>query len=357
MDARSLFKRNAKYARESLGLREWLYYISGTDGEYTFRDNERAFARLCIVPKLFPSSRDALNLKTILVGREVDFPIGISPSAYHQVLHPEGELATASAAARLNLCYAQSLYSNRSVEEVSAAYPNSMRWMNMRAVKERDYLADVVRRAEKCGYGALVVTVDSPIIGNKLSSKRIPFTLPPHLKPGNLPVSSPDTKEEDKVIHLRPTTWEEIRWIKSLTKLPIVLKGIQTAEDAMLAIQNGASAIQISNHGGRQMDYVPASLEALAEISEAVGGQIDIFIDGGFRSGVDVFKALALGAKAVFLGRAVVFGLHYGGCDGVVEVLETMKEELELAMMQTGCTDVNHIPRNVVRRVESVARL
>ncbi len=208
----------------------------------------------------------------------------------------------------------------------------------------------VIQRAERCGYSAFVLTVDTPKFGNKLSTKRIPFKLPRHLKSGILPLSPPDAKPEERTIDPDLVTWEEISWVKSLTKLPIILKGILTAEDARLAVLHGVAAIQVSNHGGRGLNYSPATLEALAEISEAVGGDIDLFVDGGVRTGADVLKALALGAKAVFLGRPVLFGLHYAGCDGIIEVLQTMREQLILAMQSTGCSDVNAVPRNVVRK-------
>ena len=274
-----------------------------------------------------------LNLKTTLLGREVDMPVAICPTAYHEVMHPDAELATARAAHAMNTCFIQSFYSNKSIEEVSKELPGVMRWLNIRSIKEKDLLVEVIRRAERCGYGALVVTVDSAKFGNKLSAKRIPFKLPPHMKAGNLPLSPPDAKDEDRVVHPAVVTWEEIQWMKSISHLPIVLKGILTAEDARLAVEHGAAAIQVSNHGGRALDCSPATIEALVEISEAVGGKIDIFLDGGVRCGADVLKALALGAKAVFLGRPVLYGLHYNGHKGVVEVLTSMREQLIVAIL------------------------
>ena len=351
MDDEGLFERNKRYAKETLGLREWLYYSSGSDSEQTLKSNERAFDNLALVPKILPDVDQArLNLRTKLLGKEVDMPIGICPTAYHEVMHPDAELATARAAHTLNTCFIQSFYSNKSVEEVSRELPGAMRWLNIRSIKEKELLAELIQRAERCGYSALVVSVDSAKFGNKLSAKRIPFKLPPHMKPGNLPLSPPDAKEEERVIHPAVVTWEEIQWIKSISHLPIILKGILTAEDARLAIEHGIAAIQVSNHGGRALDCWPATIEALVEISQAVGGKIDIFLNEGVRCGADVLKALALVAKAVFLGRPVLFGLHYNGCDGVVEVLKSMREQLIVAMRYSGCTEVNQISKEMVKR-------
>ena len=266
-------------------------------------------------------------------------------------MHPDGELATARAAHETNTCYGQNLYSNKSIEEVSEGVPNVLKWLSLRSIKEREVLIELIRTAERCGYRALVVTVDSAKFGNKLSAKRIPFKLPLHMKPGNLPISPPDAKEEERVIHPAAVTWDEINWMKSITNLPIILKGILTADDARLAVQHGIAAIQVSNHGERALDCSPATTEALAEIAQAVGGEIDIFLDGGIRCGADILKALALGAKAVFLGRPVLFGLHYKGSEGVVEVLQKMKEQLILVMTYTGCTDVSRIPRKNILKM------
>ncbi len=208
----------------------------------------------------------------------------------------------------------------------------------------------VLQKAEQYGYSAIVLTVDVPKFGKPLLTKGMPFRLPFHLKYGILPLSPQDIKPEERTLDDNCCSWDELLWLKSVTKLPIILKGILTAEDARLAVKHGVAAIQVSNHGGRVLVDGPTTLEALAEISEVVGGEIDLFVDGGIRTGADVLKALALGAKAVFLGRPILFGLHHSGSNGVLEVLETMKEQLVLAMQSTGCRDVNAVPRNIVRK-------
>ena len=345
MEDRSLFERNKSYTNKVLKPDEWQYFNAGSDREETIRNNETAFRNILLRPHLLSNDpQNGIDLGTNLLGTKVDFPIGISPTAYHQIMHPDGEIATARAADAMRTVYVQSLFSSAKVEDVSSTFPGLAKWLQVRSYRERGILAGVIRRAEKSGYTALVVTVDSPV-------KRLaPLTLPQHIRTANLPLSPPGTPAAKMTLNPIPVTWKEVEWIKSISKLPIVLKGILTAEDARLALEHGVAAIQVSNHGGRQLDCSPATIEALVEISEAVGGEIDIFLDGGVRCGADVLKALALGAKAVFLGKPIVYGLCYNGSDGVQEVLNEMKEQLILAMKLTGCTNVKNIPLHIIRR-------
>ena len=230
MDDKSLYERNKLHAKRSLRKLEWLYFSTGSDNEETLKNNEKAFKHLLLVPELLPDEPGRINLKTKLLGSQVDFPIGISPTAYHQVMHPEGELATAKAAFGVKTCYVQSMFSSFTVERISEEFPGLVRWLVVRSFREREILACVIRRAEKCGYTALAVTVDSRVV------RRVPFKLPPHVKMVNLPLSPIGTPDKDRILHPVGVTWDEVEWMKSICSLPIVLKGILTAEDAKLAV-------------------------------------------------------------------------------------------------------------------------
>ncbi|KAL8173031.1 UNVERIFIED_CONTAM: Hydroxyacid oxidase 1 [Gekko kuhli] len=255
-----------------------------------------------------------------------------------------------------------SSWATSSIEEVAQAAPEAIRWMQLYIYKDREVTRSLVRRAERAGYKGIFVTVDTPFLGKRLDDVRNKFQLPPHLRMKNfetndLAFSSEKGYGEDSGLSvyvaeaIDPSIkWEDLKWLRGLTTLPIVAKGILRADDAKKAVEHGVNGILVSNHGARQLDGVPATIELLPEIIEAVEGKVEVFLDGGVRKGSDVLKALALGAKAVFVGRPVVWGLVYKGEEGVKEVLQILKEEFRLAMALSGCRSVEEIDRTLVRR-------
>lgn len=247
-----------------------------------------------------------------------------------------------------------SSWSTVALEEVAdAGGPSAPRWFQLYVYKDRDVTLELVRRAERAGYTALAVTVDTPILGRREPDIRNRFSLPSHLTMGNFVKKggalSSGTKQAGSsgsglasyVSQLidQSLTWTDIAWLRSKTKLKIVVKGVMCAEDAVASVENGVDAIWVSNHGARQLDTTPATIEVLPEIVRAVAGRCEVYVDGGIMRGTDVFKALALGARAVFLGRPILWGLAHNGEDGVINVLKLLNDEFVLAMKLAGCTN------------------
>lgn len=271
-----------------------------------------------------------LNLKTI---------IGISPTAFHKLAHPDGEIASAKAAGVLGTIFILSSFSTTSIEKVAEEAPDTIKFFQVYVHKNRELTKSLIQRAENNGFKGIVVTIDTPI--NNVTQSN--FTSLPHgYKLENF-------KSDENPNDFDPTvTWDDIKWIVELTKLPVILKGILTKEDAILAITTGCKGIIVSNHGGRLLDEVPATIQVLPEIVNAVSDQITVMIDGGIRSGFDVFKAMALGAKMVFVGRPIIYGLCVDGQEGVKNVLNILKDELKSTMAFTGCSNIQTIESNMV---------
>ncbi|XP_065907412.1 2-Hydroxyacid oxidase 1-like isoform X2 [Dysidea avara] len=323
------------------------YFSSGANQEITVKDNVEAFNRYRLRPRMLRDVSN-VNMKTTIMGNEIDFPIGIAPTAVQKMAHPEGEVATARAASSMNTCMILSTWSTTSIEEVAQANGSGLRWFQLYVFKDKSVTMDLIKQAERSGYKAIVITVDTPRVGKKLVDDRNRFYLPSHLHRVNATTDTSDNTQssqeaQESLVHkstqtmLDPKlTWDTITWVKSFTKLPVIVKGILTGEDAKLAVQHGVDGIIVSNHGGRQLDGVLATIDVLGEVVEAVEGRVEVYVDGGVRQGTDVLKALALGAKAVFIGRPVLWGLAYQGQTGVEEVLRIIKEEFKLAMALSG---------------------
>ncbi|KAJ8045517.1 Hydroxyacid oxidase 1 [Holothuria leucospilota] len=337
------------------------YYTSGANSEQTLSDNVDAFKRIRLCPQLLKDVSN-VDLSTTLLGEKISFPVAIAPTGMQSLAHPQGEVATAKAAASMQTGMILSTWSNKSMEEVVSVAPSCLHWFQLYIVKDGGLTASLVKRAEKAGYKALVVTVDTPVVGLRLPDLRNGFQVDssiryysviflslPHLEKVQ---KSPD-QEGDMYgpISISPAvTWKDIEWLKQITSLPIVLKGILTAEDAKMAVKSGVAGIIVSNHGGRQLDGVLASIDALPEVVEAVKGtDVEVYLDGGVRQGTDVLKALALGARAVFVGRPALWGLTYKGEEGVHLMLEILKREFSVAMALSGCTDAKNIPESIIR--------
>ena len=349
----------------------WDYYQGGSDDEVTLRANRSAFEHIRLRPRVLVDVRD-IDLHTTVLGTPVSMPILVAPSAYHGLAHPEAECTTARGVGRAGTIMTVSTFSNRSLEDV-AAIATAPLWSQLYIYRDIGRGEEIVRRADAAGYKAIVLTADTPVLGNRERDIRNNFSLPPGMGGGNFPnedvndphpASNPEAPDPDpeaetltnvrmpaKDYILQPIspTWETMAWLRTITSLPIIVKGVLTGEDAQLSLEHGAAAIIVSNHGGRQLDTALASIEALAEVVEAVDGRCEVYMDGGIRRGTDILKALALGARAVLIGRPILWGLAVDGAAGVHDVLEILRAELELAMMLAGRPTLASIDRTLVK--------
>ncbi|MEA5533538.1 alpha-hydroxy acid oxidase [Crocosphaera sp. XPORK-15E] len=339
-------------AKEKLSGMAWDYYRSGALDEITLRKNRTVFEQYELYPKMLVDVSN-IDLSTNILGQTLSMPLGVAPMAFQCLAHPDGEKATAKVLSDLKTLLILSTLSTTSLEDVAACQSHNLRWFQLYIHRDKGLTKALVERAEKAGYTALCVTVDAPMMGRREADVRNQFTLPSHLQLANLvsltDLAIPSTIGESGLFayfqqQIDPSiTWKDLEWLQSITNLPIVLKGILRADDAILAVKNGVKGIIISNHGGRQLDGVIASLDALPNIVNAVGDKIDILMDGGIRRGTDIFKALALGAKAVLIGRPILWGLAVNGEAGVNHILQLLKDELILAMALSGCPNIRKI--------------
>jgi 4-hydroxymandelate oxidase len=326
-------------ARACMEPANWDFYAGGSDDEVTLRANRTAFERIRLRPRVLVDV-NVCDLHTTVLGTPVSMPILIAPTAYHGLAHPEAECATAQAAGEAGTLMIASTVSNRSMEEI-AAVTSSPLWFQLYTFGGRQGSEMLVRRAEAAGFRAIVLTVDLPRLARRERDIRNNFNLPSRLREANL---TDENVAEETPFSL---TWESLDWLRGLTTLPILLKGIITAEK--LAVEHGIEGIIVSNHGGRQLDTTLASIEALPEVVEAVSGRCEVYMDGGVRRGTDVLKALALGARAVLVGRPILWGLVANGAVGIRHVLELLRAELELAMVLSGRPTIASIDRSLVR--------
>ena len=345
-------------APENLSQMALDYYASGAWDEITLADNRAAYARYKLRPRMLVDVSQR-NLTTKILGQHISMPILIAPMAFQCLAHPEGELATAKVAAHLGTTMVLSTLSTKKLEDVALAsnLPKSL-WFQLYVHRDRPLTRALVERAEAAGYQALCVTVDAPILGRRESDRRNQFSLPPGMELANLTAMAnleiPQTQDESGLFayfahQLDPAlTWQDIEWLQSLTSLPVVVKGILRGDDAIRAVEHGAKAIIVSNHGGRQLDGAIATIDALSEVVAAVGNQVDILVDGGIRRGTDILKAIALGAKAVLIGRPILWSLAVDGEAGARHVLELLRDELDVAMALSGCAKIEDIDSSLV---------
>ncbi|HKW43019.1 MAG TPA: alpha-hydroxy acid oxidase [Thermoplasmata archaeon] len=339
------------------------YIVGGAEDEVSLRRNREAYDRWALRPRVLVdvSKRDT---STTVLGESVSMPILVAPTAFHCLVHPEGEVATARGAAAANTLMVASTISTKTLEEIadSVAAP---RWFQLYVYRDRKVTEDLVDRAVRAGYRAICLTVDTPLLGRRERDERNRFTLPSGLDLANLRPAGldglPDSERGSSFSRYvadlldESVTWREVDWLKSRSPLPIVLKGVMTAEDAAIAAEHGVDGIVVSNHGGRQLDSTLGTLDALPEVVAAVKGRTEVYVDGGIRRGTDVLKAIALGARAVLVGRPILWGLAIGGSDGVSAVLGHLRKELDIAMALTGRTTIKSIDRDLVARVGSVS--
>ncbi len=321
-------------ARERLPREVYDFVAGGAGDEWTLRENERAFERWTLRPRVLGGVSP--DPSTAILGTPMSMPIMVAPWGYQRLLHPEGEVATARAAARAGTVMAAATSSEGILEAIAAA-SDAPKWWQLYLFADRDFTTAMLRRVAEAGYAALLFTVDLPVLGTRYRDLRNAFKMPPELLPSGGPYDA-------------TITWDDLAWIRERSGLPILVKGILTAADARLAIEAGADGIVVSNHGGRQLDGGPAGIEALTEVAEAVAGRVPVLVDGGVRRGTDVFKAIALGAAAVLVGRPAAWGLAVDGEDGVCRVLEILREELRTAMKLAGCGAISDITPDLVRR-------
>ena len=342
-------------ARERLPQQAWDYYSSGAHDEITLRENHAAFDRITLRYRVL---RDVstLDTSTTLLGHALSMPVLIAPTAFQRMAHPDGEVATCRAAGAAGTIMVLSTLSNTSMEQVTAAASGPV-WFQLYVYRDRDVSTEIVRRAEAAGCTAIVVTVDAPVLGVRERDVRNSFQLPEGLSVENLlpagKAALPHGAGESGLAQYAASmfdpslSWSDLEWLSGLTSLPVLIKGIAHPDDARLAVEHGAAGIVVSNHGGRQLDTSPATIDVLPDIVTAVRESerpdTPILLDGGIRRGTDIVKAIALGADAVCIGRPVLWGLAVDGAGGVTSVLEILRGELETAMALCGCPSVAEI--------------
>jgi 4-hydroxymandelate oxidase len=332
------------------------YYAGGADGEITLRAARSDWDSIYLRPRVLRdvSQRD---LSAVILGQQRSLPLILAPLAMAAMSHPEGELAVARAAGAFGVPMSLSTFATYAIEDVAPVAASPL-WLQLYVYKDRAITRRLVERAEAAGFSALMLTVDVPVPGNRERDQRNPFRMPPGLKLKNLAEFQRGTVsdvQDDSAIaayaqsQLDPSlSWDVIDWLRSISKLPVLVKGILRADDALLALEHGASAVIVSDHGGRQLDTVIPAVYALREIAAAVDGRCEVWIDGGVRRGTDIVKALALGANAVLIGRPVLWGLAVNGELGVHQILKILREEFDRAMALCGCRSLHEITPDLI---------
>jgi 4-hydroxymandelate oxidase len=320
-------------------------YVSGGAGdERTLAWNTEAFTRIRLRPRVL-TDVSTLDTSTVLLGTTLSLPVLLAPAAYHRLFHPEGELATARGAAAASVPYIVSTCTTTPLEDIAAAAPSGVRWLQIYVTADRVRTRDLVQTAEATGVRALCLTVDTPVSGTRNREQRTGFALPATcVTPYFRHVAGPEGPASPFVA----ITWRDVEWLRAQTRLPVLLKGVLTGEDAAQGVESGAAGIVVSNHGARNLDTVPASIDALPEVVEAIAGRVPVLLDGGIRRGTDIVKALALGATATMIGRPYLYGLALGGADGVEHVVRILRTELESALALTGRPSASKLDPSVL---------
>lgn len=335
-------------AREVLPPAIHAMVAGGSDDEVTLQANRAAFDQWRLLPRMWRGYSQA-DLRTTVLGQEIAMPVLLAPVATHKLVHPQGELASAAAARRAGTILALGTCASATIEAVAkVAGPW---WFQLYLFPDRAIARDLIQRAEACGAAAIVITVDSPVLGRHEATLR----LGAGALGGDFPFANLAPEAMDGARHDPSQNWKDLEWVATQTTLPLIVKGVLDPVDARCAIDLGAGAVVVSNHGGRQLDSAPASLDALPAVVEAVAGRGEILIDGGFRRGTDVLKALALGARAVLLGRPFLWGLAVDGEEGVLHVLTLLRDELARDMLLGGRGSISEIDRSFIVPVGPLA--
>jgi 4-hydroxymandelate oxidase len=342
-----------RYARTSLPADIWAYIAgAGADG-FTQRWNREAFDTLPITGRVLADLTNASTACT-LFGTPLACPILIAPVAHQKLVHPDGENATALGASAVGAWMTVSTLSSVAIEDI-AQHAQTTLWFQVYMQAERAHTLQLVRRAETAGCKALVVTVDAPVNGVRNEEQRAGFRFPPHVQavhvagfPAPTVQAGPGESSVFKGLLKKAPTWDDIRWLRGKTQLPMLLKGVVHPSDAERALSEGIDGLVVSNHGGRTLDTLPASLHALQAVAAQVGGRVPILLDGGVRRGTDVLKAIALGASAIMIGQPVLHALAVAGPVGVAHLLTILRAEFEVAMALTGCASIAQIDHNAL---------
>jgi 4-hydroxymandelate oxidase len=333
------------------------YIAGGSEDEAALRGNREAFARYRFRFKIL-AAPDPVDLSNEVLGHRFRMPVHLAPTAIQRMTHPEGEAAAYRAASSAGLAYCLSTMSSVSIEDVAAAATGT-RWFQLYMSRERASNASLVERAVDAGYSAIVLTVDLPKTGRRERDIRNSFSLPEGLRYANLDAprgtvaaDGPDPFAQNVNAQTNPALgWPDLEWLIARTSLPVIVKGVVRADDARHAVEVGARGLVVSNHGGRQLDYAIASLDALPEVVEAVGSRVPVFIDGGVRRGTDVLKAICLGAKGVLIGRPFLYALAVGGAEGVTRMLEMLRQEIEVSMTLLGVRRLSELSEDLLTRL------
>lgn len=317
----------------------WEYIHSGAADEITLRSNRERLDAIRLCPRVL---RDvsALDTRAAVLGMDLPFPLIIAPTALHRLVHPDGELATVRGANAAGVPFMLSTLSSVSLEEVAALAKVPL-WFQLYIQRDRELTHSLVQRAEAAKFAGLCVTVDTPILGVRNRLQRARFVVPPEIEFANLHEIEVKRERSGGIgaftgVIPQSMTWKDIEWLQSFSRIPIVLKGILNPDDADEAAKLGVAGVIVSNHGARDLDTLPATIDALPRVVDRIAGRISVLMDGGIRRGTDILKALALGAAAVLVGRPVLYGLGAGGEYGVERVLKILRSELELTMALSG---------------------
>ena len=328
-----------RLAEEAISPEAWSYIVGGAGDERTLRWNREAFSRYRLRPRVLVDV-SSVTTETNVLGTPVSMPVLVAPMAFHQIAHEEGELATAKGAAAAGTLMCVSTVATATPRDIAEAAPGAPRWLQIYVFQDRGVSDGVIEQALEAGFTALVLTADLPVYGIRHREARTGFEAPEDDVPAIVNARERGgEKEEHHSLGLLESglEWDYVAELVERWKVPVLVKGLVTAEDAVLACEHGASGVVVSNHGGRQLDGAIASLEALPEVVAAVGDRAEVYLDGGVRRGSDVAMALALGARAVLVGRPAMYGLALGGAKGVEQVLEILREETENALALLGC--------------------
>ena len=325
----------------------WSYITGGAGDERTLRWNREAFSRFRLRPRVLIDV-SSVSTETSVLGTPVSMPALVAPMAFQAIAHEDAELGMARGAAAAGTLMCLSTVATATPVDVAAAAPDAPRWLQIYVFRDREVSDDVIAQALDSGFSALVLTADLPVYGIRHGEARLGFAPPEENVPAIVAARARGGEaDRHHALGLLESglQWDYVTELRERWNVPIIVKGLVTAEDALLACQHGASAVVVSNHGGRQLDGVIASLEALPEVVEAVGDRAEVYVDGGVRRGSDVVMALALGARAVLVGRPAMYGLAFGGAKGVQQVLEILRDEVENALALLGCRSPAEVTR------------